>query len=239
MYPVLFFGPKGKLVKQAAPGRQMFSADEDQALRRLVSQFGDRDWIAIASQMPNRTTRQCRERYKSYLSPELTNQPWSDSEDDLLREKFREWGPKWATIAGFFKGRSDVALKNRWATLSARPDGTRFILTPVEPPLVPDVSVPRPHPDAISIMRETVSDPIPLPPVSSIEILRPVPLPAEFSEQLPPLRVEPGQSDIGARDAAPARVMAMMWPTNDRPAEFKPGKDRFENTFPNYGGRVW
>jgi hypothetical protein len=228
MFPGLFFGTKGILTKQAAAGRQMFSADEDQLLRQLVGRFGDRDWKTIASQMPNRTTRQCRERYKNYLSPELTNQPWSDSEDDLLREKFHEWGPKWATIAGFFKGRSDVALKNRWATLMTRPNSSRFILDPVQVPAEPG-----------TIITETIPDPVPLPPVSSIGILRPVSLPPEFAEQLPPLRVEPGQSSIGGRDATPTRVIAMLWSMNDRPAEFKPGKDKFENTFPNYGGRVW
>jgi hypothetical protein len=120
-------------------GRQMFSADEDEHLKQLVSQFGNRDWKTIAKKMPNRTTRQCRERYKNYLSPELSNLPWSSSEDVLLREQFAKIGPKWATIATFFSGRSDVSLKNRWATLKGRNE-------PTQPSLAEAVTAPDAEP---------------------------------------------------------------------------------------------
>jgi hypothetical protein len=46
--------------------------------------------------------------------------PWSQSEDDLLRQKHSEFGPKWAQISPFFNGRSDVALKNRWIAINVR-----------------------------------------------------------------------------------------------------------------------
>jgi hypothetical protein len=98
----------------------MFSADEDSRLRSLVSQFGDTDWKRIASQMPGRTTRQCRERYKNYLSPDLSPRPWTQLEDDILAQKVIELGHKWAQMTGFFTGRSDVSLKNRWAALHGR-----------------------------------------------------------------------------------------------------------------------
>jgi hypothetical protein len=126
-------------------GRQMFSAHEDECLKQLVSQFGNRDWKTIARQMPNRTTRQCRERYKNYLSPELSNLPWSPSEDLLLREQFAKIGPKWATLATFFSGRSDVSIKNRWATLNGRNMSTRpppVIAPDADPP--PKVDEPSP-----------------------------------------------------------------------------------------------
>jgi hypothetical protein len=101
-------------------GRQMFSAEEDKHLRELVAQYGERDWKQIVRNLPNRTARQCRERYKNYLSPELTTDPWTEAEDDLLRQKYVEFGPKWAKIARSFKGRSDVSLKNRWASINIR-----------------------------------------------------------------------------------------------------------------------
>jgi hypothetical protein len=243
MHPAVPFAPKGKPAGHVAIRRQMFSADEDRLLRQLVAQFGDRGWRTIASQMPNRTTRQCRERYRNYLAPDLTNEPWSESEDDLLREKFRELGPRWATIARFFKGRSDVALKNRSATLNGRPNRPRFVRNPIEMPRVPDAPVPSPRPEPVSGIAETVPDPVALPPLPLVSrIFGPVPVPAEFAEQLPPLSVEPGQSGIGARDAAPGSAIAMLWSVNDWPAESKakfwPGKGRFDE-FPNYGGRPW
>ena len=97
--------------------RQLFSPAEDQRLRILVDQLGTASWKEIAKRMPNRTARQCRERYKNYLSPSVVNGPWTPEEDALLIEKVHELGVKWATIVRFFTSRSDVNIKNRWKTL--------------------------------------------------------------------------------------------------------------------------
>lgn len=96
--------------------RQMFTPEEDKQLIELVKEFGDRNWRMISKKMEKRTTRQCRERYRNYLSPNLTNGPWTAEEDLLLEQKYVELGPKWAAIAQFFKNRSDVNIKNRWAS---------------------------------------------------------------------------------------------------------------------------
>ncbi|OHT13423.1 hypothetical protein TRFO_16403 [Tritrichomonas foetus] len=96
--------------------RQMFTTEEDNRLVELVKEHGDKNWRVISKHMPNRTTRQCRERYRNYLSPKVTNGPWTAEEDLLLEQKYIEYGPKWATIAQFFKSRSDVNIKNRWAS---------------------------------------------------------------------------------------------------------------------------
>lgn len=94
----------------------MFSIEEDDMLINLVKEYGDKSWRTISKHMPNRSTRQCRERYRNYLSPEIKNGPWTAEEDLLLEQKYLEYGPKWATIAHFFKTRSDVNIKNRWAS---------------------------------------------------------------------------------------------------------------------------
>ena len=96
--------------------RQMFTPKEDKQLIELVKEYGDRNWRDISKKMENRTTRQCRERYRNYLSPNLTNGPWTAEEDLLLEQKYVELGPKWAAISQFFKNRSDVNIKNRWAS---------------------------------------------------------------------------------------------------------------------------
>jgi hypothetical protein len=98
----------------------MFSPDEDSRLRFLVERYGQDDWRLISHEMHSRSPRQCRERYKNYLSPEISTRPWAESEDTLLRQKYREMGPRWARMSGFFVGRSDVACKNRWAAICAR-----------------------------------------------------------------------------------------------------------------------
>jgi hypothetical protein len=70
--------------------------------------------------MGHRTARQCRERYKNYLSPIYRNNPWTDEEEAVLAEKVKELGQKWSAIARFFEGRSDVNVKNHWAAMQSR-----------------------------------------------------------------------------------------------------------------------
>ena len=91
-----------------------FSAMDDQKLKDLIKLYGDQDWNFIASQMKDRNSRQCKERWEYYLSPTVNNGPWTQEEDDLLIEKFNELGSKWKEIAKFFKFRTNTNVKNRW-----------------------------------------------------------------------------------------------------------------------------
>ena len=100
--------------------RSSFSQEEDNQLKALVEEFGDKNWPEIASHMKNRTTRQCRERYRHYLSPNIVNGEWTPQEDEILLQKYNEFGPRWVTIAKFFKTRTDINVKNRWIVLMRR-----------------------------------------------------------------------------------------------------------------------
>jgi hypothetical protein len=121
--------------------RRLFTVAEDSLLKMLVLQHGTHDFKTIASFMPGRTARQARERYRSYLAPEINNGPWSRAEDILLQCKFAEYGPKWAMIATFFPTRSDIAVKNRWASLSNVPLCAPPPPVRPEPELFPPVDV--------------------------------------------------------------------------------------------------
>lgn len=105
----------------AAPGSKMsrskFTPQEDATLKELVAQFGSSKWSEIASKLPNRTGRQCRERWKNYLAPGIQNGPWTLDEDALLVQKVKDLGTMWSKMVRFFPGRTDVNLKNRWVTL--------------------------------------------------------------------------------------------------------------------------
>jgi hypothetical protein len=100
--------------------RRIFEHHEDERLRQLVERFGAGDWLWISSHMPNRTPRQCRERYKTYLCPEVNIEPWSEEDDRLLLEKYQECGSKWADFRQFFSHRTVNNIKNRWHTLARR-----------------------------------------------------------------------------------------------------------------------
>lgn len=94
--------------------RKKFSPEEDEKLKELVEKMGSKKWETIAKEMPGRTGRQCRDRYKNYLIPGFFNGQWSREEDELLFKKYIEFGSQWSKITQFFSNRSSNALKNRW-----------------------------------------------------------------------------------------------------------------------------
>lgn len=114
----LFEAPK--LNAMARPhGRQplyrkcMWTAQEDNLLRQAVEQFG-KNWSMIATMVPGRNGKQCRERWSGMLNPELAKDAWTPEEDRLLIKLHNEYGNKWAKISEFLPGRSRISLRNRW-----------------------------------------------------------------------------------------------------------------------------
>ena len=95
--------------------KHAFTADEDEQLKKLVSLFGDRDnWKVISENIPGRTQRQCRERYKTYLAPDINRSLWTKEEDEIIKKKYLQYGSRWTLIAMFLKGRSSNSAKNRF-----------------------------------------------------------------------------------------------------------------------------
>ena len=111
--------------------RHKFSKPEDERLTDLVYQYGTKKWRTIASLMEDRTPRQCRERWKYYLNPDLKVGNWTEEEDDLIIEKRDELGPKWMKISKFFQNRTDAMIKNRYKYLikngKTKPKNKRFL----------------------------------------------------------------------------------------------------------------
>ena len=98
--------------------KRKFTYEEDRQLEHLVMKFGSKNWSIVAEGMPNRSIRQCRERWKYFLSPSVSNKShWNEEEDKLLLEQVRSIGPKWSKISKLFAGRSDVSIKNRYRSL--------------------------------------------------------------------------------------------------------------------------
>ena len=100
--------------------KKKFSPEEDKTLKSLVEQYGTHSWKLIADLIKTRNCRQCRERWRNYLSQNISIEPWSKKEDLLLQQKYNEYGPQWTKIQTFFVNRTDVNLKNRWAVLQRR-----------------------------------------------------------------------------------------------------------------------
>ncbi|KAJ9520090.1 hypothetical protein QJQ45_030013 [Haematococcus lacustris] len=88
------------------------------------------NWAEIAKLIPERTGKQCREKYKvssslqsskNDLRPEISKAAWIASEEFILARAHSEVGNQWAEIAKFLPGRSENSIKNHWnATLRSK-----------------------------------------------------------------------------------------------------------------------
>jgi hypothetical protein len=105
---------------QSPHPRSKFTAEEDERLLKLVEQHGSEQWQQISRAMPGRNSRQCRDRWTNFLSPDIKKSPWVEQEEGLLFRKIAELGNSWKKIASFFPGRSEVSVKSHWQLMQRR-----------------------------------------------------------------------------------------------------------------------
>ncbi|KAL1804359.1 hypothetical protein ACET3Z_033006 [Daucus carota] len=94
-----------------------WSSQEDDILREQIRVHGTDNWSIIASNFTDKTTRQCRRRWYTYLNSDFKKGGWSPEEDILLCEAQKIFGNRWTEIAKVVSGRTDNAVKNRFSTL--------------------------------------------------------------------------------------------------------------------------
>lgn len=94
-------------------GKGSWTVEEDNILRDKRILYG-RKWAKIATHLPGRQGKQCRERYVNHLDPELKKGEWTDDEEAILIALHEQHGNRWANIAKQLSGRSDNDIKNHW-----------------------------------------------------------------------------------------------------------------------------
>lgn len=94
-----------------------WSEQEDNILREQVRIHGTERWANIANQLKDKTSRQCRRRWNTYLSTAYKKGSWSQEEDIVLFEAHKKFGNRWTEIAKVVQGRTDNAVKNRFNAL--------------------------------------------------------------------------------------------------------------------------
>ncbi|KAJ2847175.1 hypothetical protein GGI22_006052, partial [Coemansia erecta] len=88
-------------------------------------------WPRIAMLVPGRTNKSCRKRWFHSLDPSLHKGPWTQEEDDLLRERVAQYPSQWSRVAEGITGRTDDQCAKRWRE-SLDPDIERSNWTPEE-----------------------------------------------------------------------------------------------------------
>ena len=87
--------------------------EEDSKLISLYEKYG-RNWAAISKEMPQRTSKQIRDRFLNSFDTRYKRGKFSEAEDKIILKYHKIYGNQWAKIAKKIKTRTGDMIKNRF-----------------------------------------------------------------------------------------------------------------------------
>jgi hypothetical protein len=115
-----------KLMRKAE--RRKWTHKEDAKLSVLIKQYGTSNWKAVASMLPDRSSKQCRERWINHLDPNIVKGKLTPDEWNIVVQYQGEFGNRWSEIAKHLPGRTPNQIKNVWHAFSRRKGTSRGML---------------------------------------------------------------------------------------------------------------
>ena len=100
--------------------RNRWTKEEDQLLFYACSQNNILNWQKISKYFKDRSSIQCRERWKTKIDPELNLNDSTKEEDQKIIYYQNLLGNKWSLISKRIEGRSPNFIKNRFILLRKR-----------------------------------------------------------------------------------------------------------------------
>lgn len=97
-----------------------WTSDEDRKVMELVKKYGAKKWSLIASNLPGRIGKQCRERWHNHLNPDICKEAWKLEEDRAILEAHMTLGNRWAEIAKMLPGRYVTSCSNEKSVITTR-----------------------------------------------------------------------------------------------------------------------
>jgi len=85
--------------------------EEDTKVLDLVRNYGAKRWSLIASHLPGRIGKQCRERWHNHLNPHISKAAWTDLEDRTILEAHQKLGNRWAEIAKVRRAEAEAGVQ--------------------------------------------------------------------------------------------------------------------------------
>lgn len=99
-------------------GPKAWTKEEDALLLSIVKNMQmPMKWSIVAQSLPDRTGKQCRERYVNHLNPRLKATDWNALEDSMIFHLYNSIGSHWAKMSKIIPGRTDNGIKNRFHNL--------------------------------------------------------------------------------------------------------------------------